>query len=118
MGFFPLPGVRFPESSKEEVQDQKQLLKDAAAFLLSCQIPGLVRNPEPAVMLPSQPGCSEPAQVTSGTPEQPQALALVGDHREQHEHCVQGTRGFPFPILHHGTIFSPQSNEKKKNWHW
>uniref|UniRef100_A0A8C6ZCC4 Clustered mitochondria protein homolog n=1 Tax=Nothoprocta perdicaria TaxID=30464 RepID=A0A8C6ZCC4_NOTPE len=35
------PGVRFPESSKEEVQDQKQLLKDAAAFLLSCQIPGL-----------------------------------------------------------------------------
>lgn len=39
-----LLGVRFPESSKEEVQDQKQLLKDAAAFLLSCQIPGLVRN--------------------------------------------------------------------------
>lgn len=41
---FTLLGVRFPESSKEEVQDQKQLLKDAAAFLLSCQIPGLVRN--------------------------------------------------------------------------
>uniref|UniRef100_A0A8C6ZFP5 Clustered mitochondria protein homolog n=1 Tax=Nothoprocta perdicaria TaxID=30464 RepID=A0A8C6ZFP5_NOTPE len=38
------PGVRFPESSKEEVQDQKQLLKDAAAFLLSCQIPGLVKD--------------------------------------------------------------------------
>ncbi|XP_074869438.1 clustered mitochondria protein homolog isoform X2 [Carettochelys insculpta] len=38
------PGVRFPESSKEEVRDQKQLLKDAAAFLLSCQIPGLVKD--------------------------------------------------------------------------
>lgn len=36
-------GVRFPESCQEEVRDQKQLLKDAAAFLLSCQIPGLVR---------------------------------------------------------------------------
>lgn len=38
------PGVRFPESCQEEVRDQKQLLKDAAAFLLSCQIPGLVRE--------------------------------------------------------------------------
>ncbi|KAF4789699.1 Clustered mitochondria protein like protein [Turdus rufiventris] len=38
------PGVHFPESSKEEVQDQKQLLKDAAAFLLTCQIPGLVKD--------------------------------------------------------------------------
>lgn len=26
------------------MRDQKQLLKDAAAFLLSCQIPGLVRE--------------------------------------------------------------------------
>lgn len=40
----PLTGVRFPESCQEEVRDQKQLLKDAAAFLLSCQIPGLVRE--------------------------------------------------------------------------
>lgn len=39
----PFTGVRFPESCQEEVRDQKQLLKDAAAFLLSCQIPGLVR---------------------------------------------------------------------------
>lgn len=39
-----LTGVRFPESCQEEVRDQKQLLKDAAAFLLSCQIPGLVRE--------------------------------------------------------------------------
>ncbi|XP_062448447.1 clustered mitochondria protein homolog isoform X1 [Rhea pennata] len=38
------PGVRFPESSKEVVQEQKQLLKDSAAFLLSCQIPGLVKD--------------------------------------------------------------------------
>lgn len=38
------PGVRFPESCQDEVRDQKQLLKDAAAFLLSCQIPGLVRE--------------------------------------------------------------------------
>ncbi|MBV96923.1 Clustered mitochondria protein, partial [Eschrichtius robustus] len=35
------PGVRFPESCQEEVRNQKQLLKDAAAFLLSCQIPSL-----------------------------------------------------------------------------
>lgn len=40
----PPTGVRFPESCQEEVRDQKQLLKDAAAFLLSCQIPGLVRE--------------------------------------------------------------------------
>lgn len=40
----PPAGVRFPESCQEEVRDQKQLLKDAAAFLLSCQIPGLVRD--------------------------------------------------------------------------
>lgn len=40
----PSLGVRFPESCQDEVRDQKQLLKDAAAFLLSCQIPGLVRD--------------------------------------------------------------------------
>nr|XP_020666387.1 clustered mitochondria protein homolog [Pogona vitticeps] len=38
------PGVRFPESSKEQIQDQKRLLKDAAAFLVSYQIPGLVKD--------------------------------------------------------------------------
>ncbi|XP_078535441.1 clustered mitochondria protein homolog isoform X4 [Lissotriton helveticus] len=38
------PGVRFPESSLDEVRDQKLLLKDAAAFLLSCQIPCLVKD--------------------------------------------------------------------------
>ncbi|XP_069471163.1 clustered mitochondria protein homolog isoform X2 [Ambystoma mexicanum] len=38
------PGVRFPQTSGEEVQTQKQLLKDAAAFLLSCQIPYLVND--------------------------------------------------------------------------
>lgn len=42
--FCLFPGVRFPESCQDEVQDQKQLLKDAAAFLLFCQIPGLVRE--------------------------------------------------------------------------
>ncbi|MGH0153051.1 UNVERIFIED_CONTAM: hypothetical protein FKN15_023977 [Acipenser sinensis] len=36
------PGVRFPEGSSEDIQKQKQLLKDAAAFLVSCQIPSLV----------------------------------------------------------------------------
>ncbi|XP_038614939.1 clustered mitochondria protein homolog isoform X2 [Tachyglossus aculeatus] len=46
------PGVRFPDSSREEVQDQKQLLKDAAAFLLSCQIPGLVKDCVEHVVLP------------------------------------------------------------------
>ncbi|XP_068441028.1 clustered mitochondria protein homolog isoform X1 [Clinocottus analis] len=38
------PGVRFPEDSTDEVQKQKQLLKDAAAFLVSCQIPSLVKD--------------------------------------------------------------------------
>ncbi|KAK1331483.1 hypothetical protein QTO34_009440 [Cnephaeus nilssonii] len=44
--------VRFPESCQEEVRDQKQLLKDAAAFLLSCQIPGLVKDCTDHVVLP------------------------------------------------------------------
>ncbi|XP_073421693.1 clustered mitochondria protein homolog isoform X2 [Dendrobates tinctorius] len=38
------PGVRFPESSQAEVLNQKQLLKDAAAFVLSCQIPCLIKD--------------------------------------------------------------------------
>ncbi|KAM3875523.1 clustered mitochondria protein homolog [Diretmus argenteus] len=38
------PGVRFPEDSAEDIQKQKQLLKDAAAFLVSCQIPSLVKD--------------------------------------------------------------------------
>ncbi|XP_060146582.1 clustered mitochondria protein homolog isoform X3 [Globicephala melas] len=46
------PGVRFPESCQEEVRDQKQLLKDAAAFLLSCQIPGLVKDFADHAVLP------------------------------------------------------------------
>ncbi|XP_005987552.1 clustered mitochondria protein homolog isoform X2 [Latimeria chalumnae] len=38
------PGVRFPESSSEELVKQKQLFKDAAAFLVSCQIPCLIKD--------------------------------------------------------------------------
>ncbi|KAM6946469.1 clustered mitochondria protein homolog [Aplochiton taeniatus] len=38
------PGVRFPDDSAEDIQKQKQLLKDAAAFLVSCQIPSLVKD--------------------------------------------------------------------------
>ncbi|XP_068126337.1 clustered mitochondria protein homolog [Hyperolius riggenbachi] len=38
------PGVRFPESVQAEVQNQKQLLKDAAAFVLTCQIPCLIKD--------------------------------------------------------------------------
>ncbi|KAM4566351.1 clustered mitochondria protein homolog [Odontesthes bonariensis] len=38
------PGVSFPEDSAEDVQKQKQLLKDTAAFLVSCQIPSLVKD--------------------------------------------------------------------------
>ncbi|XP_040279427.1 clustered mitochondria protein homolog isoform X2 [Bufo bufo] len=38
------PGVRFPESAQEEVFNQKQLLKDAAAFVLTCQIPCLIKD--------------------------------------------------------------------------
>uniref|UniRef100_A0A669E6R0 Clustered mitochondria protein homolog n=1 Tax=Oreochromis niloticus TaxID=8128 RepID=A0A669E6R0_ORENI len=36
------PGVRFPEESADDIQKQKQLLKDAAAFLVSCQVPTLL----------------------------------------------------------------------------
>uniref|UniRef100_A0A8D0BWV9 Clustered mitochondria protein homolog n=2 Tax=Salvator merianae TaxID=96440 RepID=A0A8D0BWV9_SALMN len=46
------PGVRFPESSKEQIQDQKRLLKDAAAFLVSYQIPGLIKDCLDHTMLP------------------------------------------------------------------
>lgn len=42
MCLFFEPGVRFPDDSGDDVQKQKQLLKDAAAFLVSCQIPSLV----------------------------------------------------------------------------
>uniref|UniRef100_A0A8C5H2A7 Clustered mitochondria protein homolog n=1 Tax=Gouania willdenowi TaxID=441366 RepID=A0A8C5H2A7_GOUWI len=35
------PGVRFPEESADDILKQKQLLKDTAAFLVSCQIPSL-----------------------------------------------------------------------------
>ncbi|KAJ8392144.1 hypothetical protein AAFF_G00079500 [Aldrovandia affinis] len=38
------PGVRFPDDSVEEIVKQKQLLKDTAAFLVSCQIPSLVKD--------------------------------------------------------------------------
>lgn len=38
------PGVRFPDDSADDVQKQKQLLKDGAAFLVSCQIPLLVKD--------------------------------------------------------------------------
>ncbi|RVE64763.1 hypothetical protein OJAV_G00129250 [Oryzias javanicus] len=38
------PGVRFPEDIAEDIQKQKQLLKDAAAFLVSCQIPSLIKD--------------------------------------------------------------------------
>ncbi|XP_060743609.1 clustered mitochondria protein homolog isoform X2 [Tachysurus vachellii] len=38
------PGVRFPEDSVEDIQKQKQLLKDSAAFLVSCQIPSLIKD--------------------------------------------------------------------------
>uniref|UniRef100_UPI003AAB6D90 clustered mitochondria protein homolog n=1 Tax=Centroberyx gerrardi TaxID=166262 RepID=UPI003AAB6D90 len=37
-------GVRFPPECAEEVQKQKQLLWDAAAFLLSNQIPAVLRD--------------------------------------------------------------------------
>ncbi|XP_060799958.1 clustered mitochondria protein homolog isoform X2 [Neoarius graeffei] len=38
------PGVRFPEESADDIQKQKQLLKDAASFLVSCQIPSLIKD--------------------------------------------------------------------------
>ncbi|KAJ8367901.1 hypothetical protein SKAU_G00079290 [Synaphobranchus kaupii] len=38
------PGVRFPDDSAEEILKQKQLLRDSAAFLVSCQIPSLVKD--------------------------------------------------------------------------
>lgn len=39
-----IEGVHFPEDSVEDIQKQKQLLKDSAAFLVSCQIPSLVSD--------------------------------------------------------------------------
>ncbi|XP_026875071.2 clustered mitochondria protein homolog isoform X2 [Electrophorus electricus] len=38
------PGVRFPVESSKDIQEQKQLLKDAAAFLISNQIPALIQS--------------------------------------------------------------------------
>ncbi|XP_053562254.1 clustered mitochondria protein homolog isoform X2 [Bombina bombina] len=38
------PGVRFPEGMQNEIHNQKQLLKDAAAFVLTCQIPCLIKD--------------------------------------------------------------------------
>ncbi|XP_051254771.1 clustered mitochondria protein homolog isoform X2 [Dicentrarchus labrax] len=38
------PGVRFPDDSADDIQKQKQLLKDAAAFMVSCQVPSLVKD--------------------------------------------------------------------------
>ncbi|MCI4386369.1 hypothetical protein PGIGA_G00061460 [Pangasianodon gigas] len=38
------PGVRFPKECLQDIQEQKQLLKDAAAFLVSKQIPDLIKS--------------------------------------------------------------------------
>ncbi|XP_005170337.2 clustered mitochondria protein homolog isoform X2 [Danio rerio] len=38
------PGVRFPKESTEEIEKQKQQLKDAASFLISYQIPAFMKN--------------------------------------------------------------------------
>ncbi|XP_051963038.1 clustered mitochondria protein homolog isoform X4 [Xyrauchen texanus] len=38
------PGVRFPDDNTEDIQKQKQLLKDSAAYLVSCQIPSFVKD--------------------------------------------------------------------------
>ncbi|XP_048412979.2 clustered mitochondria protein homolog isoform X2 [Stegostoma tigrinum] len=46
------PGVRFPDPNSEELQKQKQLLKDAAAFLVSCQIPSLIKDCADHTVLP------------------------------------------------------------------
>lgn len=40
--FLALTGVRFPKESTEEIQEQKQQLKDAASFLISNRIPAFV----------------------------------------------------------------------------
>ncbi|XP_027033032.1 clustered mitochondria protein homolog isoform X2 [Tachysurus fulvidraco] len=38
------PGVRFPKECSQDIQEQKQLLKDAAAFLVSNRIPDLIKS--------------------------------------------------------------------------
>ncbi|TRZ02894.1 hypothetical protein DNTS_033260 [Danionella cerebrum] len=38
------PGVRFPKECTEEIQRQKQLLKDTASFLISNQIPAFMKS--------------------------------------------------------------------------
>ncbi|KAK1788065.1 hypothetical protein P4O66_016542, partial [Electrophorus voltai] len=42
--YIHIPGVRFPVESSKDIQEQKQLLKDAAAFLISNQIPALIQS--------------------------------------------------------------------------
>ncbi|XP_042355264.1 clustered mitochondria protein homolog [Plectropomus leopardus] len=46
------PGVRFPSECVEEVQHQRKLLWDAAAFLLSSQIPAVVKDCLDHIALP------------------------------------------------------------------
>ncbi|XP_067866633.1 clustered mitochondria protein homolog isoform X2 [Heterodontus francisci] len=46
------PGVRFHDPNGEQLQKQKQLLKDAAAFLVSCQIPSLIKDCMDHTVLP------------------------------------------------------------------
>ncbi|XP_048468577.1 clustered mitochondria protein homolog isoform X2 [Rhincodon typus] len=46
------PGVSFHDPNSEELQKQKQLLKDAAAFLVSCQIPSLIKDCADHTVLP------------------------------------------------------------------
>lgn len=52
------PGVRFPDDSADDVQKQKQLLKDAAAFLVSCQIPSLVSDADTPAQIQVMSGSS------------------------------------------------------------
>ncbi|MEQ2196597.1 hypothetical protein XENOCAPTIV_005031 [Xenoophorus captivus] len=52
-------GVRFPEDALEDIQKQKQLLKDAAAFLVTCQVPSLV-TPQQGPRRRRQHGMGQP----------------------------------------------------------
>lgn len=58
-------GVRFPDESADDIQKQKQLLKDASAFLVSCQIDSLVK------------GLSRPVAQTSPVTSDPSRCPLL-----------------------------------------
>ncbi|KAL7986997.1 hypothetical protein Chor_005916 [Crotalus horridus] len=113
------PGVRFPESSKEQIQDQKRLLKDAAAFLVSYQIPGLkigimeliTRSAKHIFKIYLQTPNACPQLCVDGTLSKP-----VSDVQASHFlNCFLSA--FPNPVGHlpADELVSRKKNKRRKN---